>query len=97
LLSLILTDSINRYQTKDAIKIFQTKYPDGVGVFVFDCSSVDEAFTSDSLLAHKMNRGPGGAQPKMHNTINPVTKEVQSMVFSNDFILFYFYFFGVYL
>ncbi|KAF9460135.1 hypothetical protein BDZ94DRAFT_1150101, partial [Collybia nuda] len=61
-------------QTKDAIEIFQMKYPDGVGVFVFDCSSAHEAFASNSLLAHKMNRGPGGAQPKMHDTINPVTK-----------------------
>jgi hypothetical protein len=31
-----------------------------------------------------MNRGPGGAQPKMHDTINPTTGEVQQMVYPLD-------------
>ncbi|KAJ7639897.1 hypothetical protein B0H17DRAFT_852439, partial [Mycena rosella] len=49
-------------QTRDAIKIFEYLYPDGVGVFIFDCSSVHEAYTSDALLAHRMNRSPDGSQ-----------------------------------
>ncbi|KAH8792250.1 hypothetical protein DL96DRAFT_431245 [Flagelloscypha sp. PMI_526] len=68
-------------QTKDALDIFETKYPDGVGVFIFDCSSAHEAFADDALIAHKMNRSPGGAQPKMHDTVNPVTGAKQCMVF----------------
>jgi hypothetical protein len=31
-----------------------------------------------------MNRGPGGQQPKMHNTIIPATGQPQSMVYSAD-------------
>lgn len=42
-------------QTKDAIKIFDVKYPDGVAVFIFDCSLAHEAYAEDALLAHKMN------------------------------------------
>jgi hypothetical protein len=57
------------HQVKDTIKIFDVKYPDGVAVFIFDCSSAHEAFASDALLAHKMNRSSGGKQPKMRDTI----------------------------
>ncbi|KAL4252833.1 hypothetical protein AB1N83_013390 [Pleurotus pulmonarius] len=60
-------------QTKDAIKIFEAKFPDGTAVFVYDCSSAHAAFASDALLAHKMNRYPGGKQPKMRSTIIPAT------------------------
>ncbi|KAJ6467260.1 hypothetical protein C8R45DRAFT_938619 [Mycena sanguinolenta] len=67
-------------QTRIAIQIFEYLYLNGIAVFIFDCSSAHEAFASDALLAHKMNRGPGGAQPKMHDTINPTTGEVQQMV-----------------
>jgi biotin synthase-like enzyme len=38
------------------------------------------------LLAHKMNRGPGGQQPLMHDTVNPLTGETQTMVYSADSI-----------
>ncbi|KAJ7089009.1 hypothetical protein C8R44DRAFT_598557, partial [Mycena epipterygia] len=58
-------------QVKDAIKIFNIKYPNGVAVFIFDCSSAHEAYSSDALLAHKMNRGSGGKQPRMRDTIIP--------------------------
>lgn len=71
-------------QTEDAIKIFNVKYPDGVAVFIFDCSSAHEAFASDALLAHKMNRGPGGKQPKMHDTIIPSSGQPQVMVWPED-------------
>ena len=74
------------FQVEDAIKIFEYKYPDGVGVFVFDCSSAHESFAKDALLAHKMNRGPGGAQKKMHDTIIPTGphEESQTMVSPAD-------------
>ncbi|KAJ7651932.1 hypothetical protein B0H17DRAFT_1269728, partial [Mycena rosella] len=71
-------------QTRHAIQIFKYIYPDGVAVFIFDCSSAHEAFASDALIAHKMNRGPGGAQPKMHDTINPTTGEPQQMVWPSN-------------
>jgi len=69
---------------EDALKIFDVKYPDRVAVFIFDCSSAHEAFASDALLAHKMNHGLGGQQPKMHNTIIPTTGQPQSMVYPAD-------------
>ncbi|KAJ7144254.1 hypothetical protein C8R44DRAFT_725211 [Mycena epipterygia] len=68
-------------QTKRAIDIFEAKYPTGRGVWIFDCSSAHEAFAVDALVAHKMNRSPGGKQPKMHATFIPATGERQSMVF----------------
>ena len=52
-----------------------------MAVFIFDCSSAHEAYAEDALIAHKMNRGPGGQQPTMHNTINPLTGLVQTMSF----------------
>ncbi|KAJ7626869.1 hypothetical protein FB45DRAFT_1081806, partial [Roridomyces roridus] len=70
---------------KDAIKIFEVKYPNSIAVFIFDCSSAHEAYSSDALLAHKMNRGPGGKQPKMRDTIIPATGKPQSMVFPQDY------------
>ncbi|KAJ7454463.1 hypothetical protein FB451DRAFT_1184800 [Mycena latifolia] len=42
-------------------------------------------FPHGAIIAHKMNRGPGGAQPKMHDTINPTTGEPQQMVYPEDF------------
>ena len=59
-------------------------YPDGVGVFIFDCSLAHEAYANDALMAHKMNRGPGGQQPKMHDTVIPGTDIIQSMVYPSD-------------
>ena len=56
-----------------------------MAVFVFDCSSAHEAYAADALMAHKMNRGPGGKQPKMHDTVIPATGEVQSMVFPENY------------
>ncbi|KAJ3804813.1 hypothetical protein F5876DRAFT_27274, partial [Lentinula aff. lateritia] len=56
---------------KDAIQIFDIKYPNDTAVFVFDCSSTHESFAKDALRANKMNRNPGGQQPKMHDTIIP--------------------------
>ncbi|KAJ7675039.1 hypothetical protein B0H17DRAFT_1207904 [Mycena rosella] len=72
-------------QVKDAIKIFDVKYPDGVAVFIFDCSSAHKAYSSDALQAHKMNRSPGGKQLKMHDTIIPSTGQPQQMNFPDDY------------
>ena len=60
-------------------------YPDGVGVFIFDCSSAHEAYADDALMAHKMNRGPSGQQPKMHDTVILGTDVIQSMVYPSDY------------
>lgn len=59
-------------------------YPEGIAVFIFDCSSAHEAFADDALMAHKMNKSPGGVQPKMHDTIIPATGQLQSMVFPDN-------------
>lgn len=59
-----------------------------MAVFVFDCSSAHESYAEDALLAHKMNRGSGGAQKKMHDTIIPIgphAGENQPMVFPADY------------
>lgn len=72
-------------QIKDAIKIFDIKYPDGIAVFIFDCSLAHEAFSTDALQAHKMNRGPGGKQPRMRDTVIPATGQPQSMNFPDDY------------
>ncbi|KAJ7861943.1 hypothetical protein B0H13DRAFT_2354885 [Mycena leptocephala] len=45
-----------RRQNRDANRIFEYLYPDGITVFIFDCSSAHEAYASDALLAQKMNR-----------------------------------------
>ena len=59
-------------------------YPEGIAVFIFDCSSAHEAFANDALMAHKMNKSPSGMQPKMHDTIIPATGKLQSMVFPDN-------------
>jgi hypothetical protein len=59
-------------------------FPNARAVFIFDCSSAHESYSSDALIAHKMNRYPGGKQPKMRDTIIPGTNQVQSMVFPDD-------------
>ncbi len=74
-------------QVEDTIRIFDFKFPDAVGVFIFDCSSAHESFAEDALRAQKMNRNPGGQQPKMHDTViptGPFAGQVQTMSFPND-------------
>jgi hypothetical protein len=51
---------------------------------VFDCSSAHEAYPADALLAHKMNRAPGGKQPFMRDTVIPSSGLPQSMVFPEN-------------
>jgi hypothetical protein len=61
-------------------------YPDGIGIFIFNCSSAHEAYADDALMAHKMNCGPDGQQPKMHDTVIPGTDIIQSMIYPDDCI-----------
>lgn len=71
-------------QVQDAISIFEFLHGDNIAVFIFDCSSAHEAFASDALLAHKMNRSPGGAQREMHDTIKTATNAAQQMVYPDE-------------
>jgi hypothetical protein len=83
-------------QLKDTIDIFEFKFPDAVGVWIFDCSSNHEGFASDALNINNMNVNPGGKQAKMHSTIIPLDNppprpgtrdprgETQLMVYPDD-------------
>ena len=56
---------------KNAMKIAKFKYPSQLHTvcWVFDQSSCHRAFAEDALNAKHMNVHPGGAQPKMRDTI----------------------------
>ena len=58
-------------QVEDAIKIAEFKYPasDNDLVFLFDQSSGHCAYSSDALIAHKMNVNDGGKQPFLRDTM----------------------------
>jgi hypothetical protein len=64
-----------------AIPIFEALYPECIAVFAFDNSSNHAAFSKDALVAKRMNLGPGGKQPNMHDTYFGPNKQLQSMVF----------------
>ncbi|KDN36668.1 hypothetical protein RSAG8_10666, partial [Rhizoctonia solani AG-8 WAC10335] len=75
-------------QIKDAIKIFEIKFPDAQMLLFVDQSSAHNAYASNALNARKMNVTPGGKQPIMHNTQIPLNNpnpelcgQVQEMVF----------------
>ena len=65
-----------------AIPLFEKRFPGKKGIFAFDNSSGHAAFAVDALVASRMNLNPGGAQPKMHDTI--FNNHPQSMVFSHN-------------
>ena len=70
-------------QIEDSVKIAKVKYPHKHSyclVWVFDHSSCHRAFSSDALNAYHMNAKPGGKQPCMQDTINPLNGQVQKMV-----------------
>src|SRR2546421_9985020 len=73
---------VNQVKTK-AIPIFETMFPDCIGLFAFDNSSNHAAFKSDALVASKMNLKSGGKQPKMKDTIFGLNNRPQSMI-NND-------------
>ena len=59
-------------QVGKAVKIADMKYPPSQGhhhVWCFDHSCGHTAFAEDALIASKMNKGPGGKQPKMRDTV----------------------------
>ena len=59
-------------QVGKAVKIANLKYPPSQGyhhVWCFDHSCGHTAFAEDALIASKMNKGPGGKQPKMRDTV----------------------------
>ena len=59
-------------QVGKSVKIADLKYPPSQGyhhVWCFDHSCGHTAFAEDALIASKMNKGPGGKQPKMRDTV----------------------------
>jgi len=52
-----------------AILIFETKYPNTIGLFAFDNSSNHGTYAKDALVASRMNLDLGGKQSQMHDTI----------------------------
>ena len=54
------------------IDIFEFKYPDCIGAWIFDCSSNHKGFAKDALNVKNMNVGPAGAQAKLHDTVIPL-------------------------
>ena len=58
-------------QVAKAVKIAEVKYPSSQRyhhIWGFDHSCGHTAYAEDALIASKMNKGPGGKQPKMHDT-----------------------------
>ncbi|KAF7323696.1 hypothetical protein MKEN_00590500 [Mycena kentingensis (nom. inval.)] len=60
-------------QMKDAIDIFDTRFPEKQALFVFDNSSAHGSLGPDSLKAFEMNKGDGGKQRKQRDTVIPET------------------------
>lgn len=61
-----------------AIDIFESKYPESQGLFIFDNAPSHKKYCDDSLNADKMNVRPGGKQPVMRDTM--FEGKVQRMV-----------------
>ncbi|CAB4491800.1 unnamed protein product [Rhizophagus irregularis] len=70
---------IDQVKTK-AIPIFETLFPNCIGLFAFDNSSNHAAFRHDALVASKMNLKPGRKQPKMRNMVFGLNNQYQSML-----------------
>ncbi|PKC58159.1 hypothetical protein RhiirA1_324965, partial [Rhizophagus irregularis] len=51
------------------IPIIEATHPRVVAIFAFDNSTSHGAFSSDTLIANRMNVKPGGKQSKMKNTV----------------------------
>ena len=56
-------------QVKTAIDIFEMKYPEHQGLFIFDNAPSHRKKPPDSLNAEKMNISDGGKQPHMRDTV----------------------------
>ena len=55
-------------QLEAAVPIFEYLHPHAVGIWIFDCSSAQEAMAPNALVSKQMNLKPGGKQPKMRHT-----------------------------
>ena len=56
-------------QVEKAISIFEAKYPNAKGLFIFDNAPLHKKVSDDVLNADKMNVNPGRKQPIMKDTI----------------------------
>ena len=59
-------------QGAQAVRIAEVKYPTSQGYhhfWCFDQSHGHTAYSEDTLISSKMNKGPGGKQHKMHDTV----------------------------
>ena len=56
-------------QVDTAIDIFSRKFPDKIGIFMFDNAPSHRKFPKDGLNATTMNVKPGGKQPVMRDTV----------------------------
>ena len=56
-------------QVGKAVDIFESKYPDAVGMFVFDNAPSHRKKPDDCLNPEKMNVSDGGKQPVMRDTV----------------------------
>ena len=56
-------------QVEKRVDIFERIHPDCTGVFMFDNAPSHRKVSDDALNANKMNVGPAGRQPIMHDTI----------------------------
>jgi hypothetical protein len=53
-------------QAKNAVNIFEAKYPDAKGVWLFDRASGHQAFAKNALVATRLNKSAGGKWSKGH-------------------------------
>ena len=65
-------------QVDTAIDIFEAKFPNSQGLFIFDNAPIHKKYPDDALNADRMNVRPGGKQPIMKDTV--FNGEVQKMV-----------------
>lgn len=65
----------------EAIDIFESKYPDAQGLFLFDNAPSHKKCSDDTLNVNHMNVRPGGKQPVMKDTV--WNGEVQKLVDEN--------------
>ena len=55
-------------QVDTAIDIFEAKFPNSQGLFLFDNASIHKKYPDDALKVHCMNICPGGKQPIMKDS-----------------------------
>jgi hypothetical protein len=67
------------------LPIFEAKFPNAIALFAFDNSTNHAAFRPDALVAERMNKGPGGKQPKMRKAFWGPQRTEQLMVWPNDY------------